>query len=482
MPPVKAVSQMPSGIGLSLEKIRDALDNDIPSDYDDSTDESEEETELRPSSLETIQQDLTMMLDDIAVIIVGDQSIEIQPEEATEAEPDEGAADSARRWKKKPEPAIDTAFTPLPQKKLNCSKPVDYFFKFIDEDILDKIHFESNLKSVQKNKPAHITKDEIKVFLGVNMLMGYHSLPSIQHYCSSSADLGVVPIQNAMTRDRYQTILSNLHCNDNSKMDTSNRDKLFKVRPLLQHLNKVFNENRSLSEYLCIDESTIRFKGRSTLKQYNPMKPIKRGYKLWCLADDSGYTFKTNVYTGKSETSENSAQRKLLGLGGEVVKSLLSDVTEKNHKVFFDNYFSSIPLMEVLRSEHILACGTIRSSRKDFPQLCGDKSLKRGDFDYRSTPSGITVFKWHDSKPVHLISNYHDVENSTVQRKNKKGIKLTVTCPSVVTDYNRHMGGVDKHDMMKQLYGSDRKSKKWWHRLFFGLLVEVKPLFLYSFM
>ena len=126
--------------------------------------------------------------------------------------------------------------------------------------------------------------------------------------------------------------------------------------------------------------------------------------------------------------------------------------------------------MEVLRSEHILACGTIRSSRKDFPQLCGDKSLKRGEFDYRSTPSGITVFKWHDTKPVHLISNYHDVENSTVQRKNKKGIKLTVTCPSVVTDYNKHMGGVDKHDMMKQLYGSDRKSKKWWHRLFFGLL------------
>ncbi|KAF2350776.1 PiggyBac transposable element-derived protein [Trinorchestia longiramus] len=122
-------------------------------------------------------------------------------------------------------------------------------------------------------------------------------------------------------------------------------------------------------------------------------------------------------------------------------------------------------LMDVVHEQ----CGekwNARSSRKDFPQLCGDKSLKRGDFDYRSTPSGITVFKWHDSKPVHLISNYHDVEDSTVQRRNKKGIKLTVTCPSVVTDYNKHMGGVDKHDMMKQLYGSDRKSKKWWHRLF----------------
>ena len=58
---------------------------------------------------------------------------------------------------------------------------------------------------------------------------------------------------------------------------------------------------------------------------------------------------------------------------------------------------------------------------------------------------------------------------SSVQRKNKQGVKLTVSCPSAVTDYNIHMGGVDKHDMRKQQYGLDRKSKKWWHRPFFGV-------------
>lgn len=42
------------------------------------------------------------------------------------------------------------------------------------------------------------------------------------------------------------------------------------------------------------------------------------------IVDDSGYIFKTNVYTGKSETSENSTQRKLLDLGGEVVKYQMS--------------------------------------------------------------------------------------------------------------------------------------------------------------
>ena len=32
------------------------------------------------------------------------------------------------------------------------------------------------------------------------------------------------------------------------------------------------------------------------------------------------------------------------------------------------------------------------------------------------------------------------------------------------------MGGTDKHDMLRQLYGVNRKNCKWWHRLFFGLL------------
>ena len=32
------------------------------------------------------------------------------------------------------------------------------------------------------------------------------------------------------------------------------------------------------------------------------------------------------------------------------------------------------------------------------------------------------------------------------------------------------MGGVDKADMLCVLYGIGRKSRKWWHRIFFGLI------------
>jgi hypothetical protein len=75
-----------------------------------------------------------------------------------------------------------------------------------------------------------------------------------------------------------------------------------------------------------------------------------------------------------------------------------------------------------------------------------------------------------DNKPVHLISNFHGSETTSVKRKAKDGSAVTVPCPSAVFDYNKYMGGVDHADRLRALYNIDRKSQKWWHRLFFGLI------------
>ena len=93
--------------------------------------------------------------------------------------------------------------------------------------------------------------------------------------------------------------------------------------------------------------------------------------------------------------------------------------------------------------------------------------MNQGDYDYRFTSSGITIFKWKDTKPVYFISNFHGVQQTTVKRKQKNDSHVFVTCLSMVKDYNVFMIGVDKHDQMRQLYGHDRKIVKWGHRLFF---------------
>ena len=84
---------------------------------------------------------------------------------------------------------------------------------------------------------------------------------------------------------------------------------IIKYAILVQSLNENFKKHRSPSEHLCVDESIVHIESRSSLKQYNPMKPIKRGYKIWCLADNDGYIYKFDIYTGKSQDFNKEERR-----------------------------------------------------------------------------------------------------------------------------------------------------------------------------
>ena len=103
------------------------------------------------------------------------------------------------------------------------------------------------------------------------------------------------------------------------------------------------------------------------------MKPIKRGCKLWVRDYMNGYISKFDVYQGRKEDYNFPA---CFGLGESVVAHFTSDLLQKNHHVYFDNYFSSVPLMEYLKTRNVFACVTIRSNRKYLPNyLTTDKVM-----------------------------------------------------------------------------------------------------------
>ena len=59
-------------------------------------------------------------------------------------------------------------------------------------------------------------------------------------------------------------------------------------------------ESYDPSQNISIDESMVCFKGRSTMKLYLPMKPIKRGFKIWCSSRSScGYLLKFRCTAGR---------------------------------------------------------------------------------------------------------------------------------------------------------------------------------------
>ena len=121
-------------------------------------------------------------------------------------------------------------------------------------------------------------------------------------------------------------------------------DKLGKVRPVINHCSRVFQDSYNPHCECAVDEAMIPFQGRSTLKQYLPMKPVKRGIKVWVRADShNGYFSQFDVYRGKGSNTSPE-----LGLGGSVVKQLTRPLVGKYHHVFMDNFFTSPALFDVL--------------------------------------------------------------------------------------------------------------------------------------
>ena len=112
--------------------------------------------------------------------------------------------------------------------------PTNVFSEFFTKDLLDDIVYQTNLYAAQKLKPYKaLDVTELKCYLGILILNGIHKMPSYRHFWSSDSLLRIDFVANAMSRVRYDWILSNLHLNDNNKAlnrDNINIDKLYKVR------------------------------------------------------------------------------------------------------------------------------------------------------------------------------------------------------------------------------------------------------------
>ena len=71
---------------------------------------------------------------------------------------------------------------------------------------------------------------------------------------------------------------------------------------------------------------------------------------------------------------------------------MTKDVFGKNHQVYFDSYFSTLPLLEYLKANGVQACGTVRSDLRFLPiNLKSEKSMERGKFDYRVSDQEIKI-------------------------------------------------------------------------------------------
>jgi hypothetical protein len=167
---------------------------------------------------------------------------------------------------------------------------------------------------------------ELEAFFGFMILMGLVKLPSFADYWKKDEVFHYSAVASRISRRRFFEIQRYLHFANNDLLalsGTPDYNKLGKVEPILDKLSERFREVYNLHRDVSIDEAMIPFKGRSTLKQYLPLKPVKRGIKVWVLADaHNGYISNLEVYKGK-DGSKGEA------LGPNVVKKLCQNIEQR---------------------------------------------------------------------------------------------------------------------------------------------------------
>ncbi|KAJ8967797.1 hypothetical protein NQ317_012693 [Molorchus minor] len=256
--------------------------------------------------------------------------------------------------------------------------------------------------------------------------MSVSSLPRTRAYWRN--DIGVSNIRDAMTINEFEKIKNTLHFNDNhtiAEKGDPKYDKLHKIRPLIDHLNNRFS-SIPLEPQLAIDEQICATKCRNHMKQYLPMKPHKWGFKFYMLCGVTGF----------------------------------------------------IPLMVYLANHGIYSLGTVRQNRLPNNKLLGEKEMKQFDRgtceEYVTNIDGVdlSAVAWKDNKTVSMLSTaYGELPLHKVTRYDRKQKKnISINCPNVIIQYNKHMGGVDLLDSHIGRYKIPLRSKKWYLRIFFHLL------------
>lgn len=350
--------------------------------------------------------------------------------------------------------------------------PLTYFMKYVPELLLDEMVTFTNIYAEQnKTKKWKPTNNlEMKQFIGLQIMMGNLKLPRIEMYYGN--ELQCKMFDDTIPLYRFYLLRTNWHLIDVTTISEGSTDKFVRVRPLMDSVRKRCLE-LPLEECLSVDEQMIPMRGRVTkgVKQYVAKKPkIKWGIKNLVLCGKSGLAYDFICYQG-STTEFDSKMLSTFGLGATMVLHLANRIDKSGHKLFFDNYFSTFPLFQILAQKQIYAAGTVRLDRFCKPPFSTDKEMKkkgRGSCEeVISADDSVTVVKWYDNKCVSLASNYVGVGKlDTAHRYDKtKQQKINIDRPQIVRDYNINMGGVDLMNQMISYYRIFIRSKKWTLRM-----------------
>ena len=315
-------------------------------------------------------------------------------------------------------------------------------------------------KLTSHTKPwTTVDEEEMKKFFGLLFAMALNPKTQLTRFWSTKSYLHCAYFRATMSRDRFMKILQFLHVVDNKNQvdPTIRQDKLWKIRPFIDSLSSQFKAYYHPGKQLSVDEGTCPYKGRVSFGTYNPRKPHKWGMKLYQVCDGvTGYCCNFKVATNESIGTK------------QLVVDLLCDHLGKGHEVYMDRCYTTVSLFRELFAQKTIAVGTCMANRKGLPKDLINQKLTQGEVMARRQGS-LMALKWFDKREVVILSTKHTSAMESVEVKTLHGSCIKQK-PIAVIEYNKYMCGVDMIGQMIQYYKFNRKTVKWWKKLFFHLV------------
>ncbi|XP_072141061.1 piggyBac transposable element-derived protein 2-like isoform X2 [Dermacentor andersoni] len=343
-------------------------------------------------------------------------------------------------------------------------EPLVYFSQYFSVEIFDSLAKFTNLYALQRNGDLVTTKEELKVFFGILMLMGVLRFPRVRMYWQTSTRIPT--IADAMSAKRFFKIRVAIHIAESkAPQDGSCLDKFWKVRPMLEAIRQRCLQLEPI-EHSSIDEQHVAVTGCVPRKRLAKGKRHPKGFKMFVRCSADGLAHDLELYQGTR--AGVSAQHTDFGHEGSVVMRLVEGLPKgMNMKCFMGSYFTSVDLLLQLKEIGILATGAIRPDRLPGCMLKSEKEMKRkgrGSINAKvSEARDITAVRWQDNSVASVVSTHVGVGNPRKVKRWSEATKsyVKIDCPEVIVQYNAYVVGVDKLDYLMSLYPLHIRTRKW---------------------
>jgi len=362
---------------------------------------------------------------------------------------------------------------------------------------------------LDNKRPWHsLIRNELIVWVGTLFHMGRHYEYNREYYWKE----GHGQLGRHMAKTRWEQIHRFLRINTESERQPE-QPWFYKLDPMMSTVRQNIQNAVEPASWLAVDELMIAYQGRSkhTIKIKN--KPIKEGFKMWCLGF-RGYIYTFRCHSG-SESSEGIFKTRqfvqieplpsvTLAPTFQVPLVLCQHVRdlypEQHYLVFLDNLFLNVEVAHCLLAIGFAVMGTTRKNAAGVPESLlavknQDKTLQNKTTLVYNSVLAVVVsfclcFLWQDNNAVIVITTAHSIhkqEDRTerLRRRPKKtstnaslswpvfeGQSTKWLCiPEAIDDYNHSMNGVDTASQLRRGFTCHKPYDcKWWRPIFYWLI------------